>query len=77
LISQPEYCDGSVDTYRFTYEALHAFLAENVSRIFNNSTKSMNNLHENEKIDLSIGFQSDFNGWVNHSRPRVWQARLF
>ena len=77
LNHQPEYCDGSVDTYRFTYEALQSFLAHNVGRIYNDSTKTMNNLTENEKIDLSIGFQSDFNGWVNHSRPRYGKKGCF
>lgn len=77
LEHQPEYCNGSVDTYRFTYEALQAFLAENVGRIFKDSTKTINNLSENERIDLSIGFQSDFNGWVNHSRPRYGKKGCF
>lgn len=77
LDRQPEYCDGSVDTYRFTYEALQSFLAENVGRIFNDSTKTIYNLSENEKIDLSIGFQSDFNGWLNHSRPRYGKVGCF
>jgi hypothetical protein len=70
LNAQPEYCDGSVDTYRFTYDALQAFLEENVGLIFKDSTKTVDDLTEDEKIDLSIGFQSDFNGWLNHSRPR-------
>jgi len=77
LKDQPEYCDGSVDTYRFTYEALQAFLAKNVGRIFKDSTKTIDNLTENEMIDLSIGFQSDFNGWVNHSRPRYGKKGCF
>ena len=77
LDRQPEYCDGSVDSYRFTYEALQGFLAENVGRIFKDSTKTMANLTENEKIDLAIGFQSDFNGWLNHSRPRYGKNGCF
>ena len=77
LDSQPEYCDGSVDTYRFTYEALQLFVEENVGRIFKDSSKTINNLSENEKIDLAIGFQSDFNGWVNHSRPRYGKEGCF
>lgn len=77
LDRQPKYCDGSIDSYRFTYEALQAFLAENVRLIFNDSTKTINNLTENERIDLSIGFQSDFNGWVNHSRPRYGKEGCF
>ncbi len=70
LDSSPDYCNGSVDTYRFTYEALQSFLAENVLLILKDSSKTINNLTENEKIDLAIGFQSDFNGWLNHSRPK-------
>ena len=77
LDSQPEYCNGSVDSYRFTYEALQSFLSENVALIFNDSTKTMDNLTEDEKIDLAIGFQSDFNGWLNHSRPRYGRKGCF
>lgn len=77
LDRQPEYCNGSIDTYRFTYEALQLFLAENVGRIFNDSTKTMDNLTEDEKIDIAIGFQSDFNGWLNHSRPRYGKQGCF
>lgn len=77
LDHDPNYCEGSVDTYRFTYEALQTFLKENVGHIFKDSTLTMNNLTENEKIDLSIGFQSDFNGWLNHSRPRVGKKGCF
>lgn len=77
LDRHPEYCNGSVDTYRFIYEAIQSFLAENVGRIFKDSTKTMDNLTESERIDLSIGFQSDFNGWLNHSRPRYGRKGCF
>ena len=77
LESQPEYCDGSVDTYRFTYEALQSFISENVGRIFNDNSKTIDNLTADEKIDLAIGFQSDFNGWLNHSRPRYGKKGCF
>jgi microsomal dipeptidase-like Zn-dependent dipeptidase len=77
LDRQPAYCDESVDTYRLTYEALQSFIAENVGVIFNDNTKTINNLTEDEKIDLAIGFQSDFNGWLNHSRPRYSKDGCF
>ena len=77
LDQQTNYCDGSVDTYRFTYEALKIFIAENIGLIFNNNHKTINNLTADERIDLSIGFQSDFNGWVNHSRPRYGKKGCF
>ncbi|HEY3387616.1 MAG TPA: membrane dipeptidase [Saprospiraceae bacterium] len=77
LDRQSDYCNCSVDTYRFTYEALQVFLAENVGLIFKDSTHTIDNLTEDEKIDLSIGFQSDFNGWLNHSRPRYGKKGCF
>jgi hypothetical protein len=77
LDRQQQYCNGSVDTYRFTYEALKSFLAENAGRILKDNTKNINNLTADEMIDLSIGFQSDFNGWLNHSRPRYGKKGCF
>ncbi len=77
LSRQKNYCNGSVDTYRFTYEALQTFLAENVGHILNDSIRTMDNLTIDEKIDLSIGFQSDFNGWLNHSRPKYGKHGCF
>ena len=77
LERQPKYCNGSVDTYRFTYEALRAFLNDNIGRIFKDSSKTIDNLTEDERIDLAIGFESDFNGWVNHSRPKYGKKGCF
>jgi microsomal dipeptidase-like Zn-dependent dipeptidase len=77
LDRKDDYCNGSVDTYRFTYESLKSFLSANVGRIFCDSSKDVSNLTEDEKIDLAIGFQSDFNGWVNHSRPRYGKQGCF
>lgn len=78
LLDQPSnYCNGSVDSYRFVYESLQYFLQENLSSIFNDRFKTIANLTEDEKIDLAIGFQSDFNGWVNHSKPRYGKKGCF
>lgn len=66
------YCNGSIDTYKFTYQAVknliesnHQFIAEKTG-----SSDHFSDLSEAEKVDFSIGFQSDFNGFLNHSRPR-------
>lgn len=66
------YCEGSIDSYKFTYqevkkliESNHQFIAKN-----NSVTSEFSELSESEKVNYSIGFQSDFNGWLNHSRPR-------
>lgn len=58
------YCEGSTDTYKFTYLALKKFIETHPGLSYNDS------LSDAEKVNFSIGFQSDFNGWLNHSRPR-------
>ncbi len=62
------YCAGSVDDYVFSYEVLRRFVETSAAaRVFG---KPFAELTESEKVQLSIGFQSDFNGWLNHSRPK-------
>ena len=56
LDSLESYCNGSIDSYKFTYEEVKAFLEKNLS--------------EEEVSNLSIGFQTDFNGWLNHHHGR-------
>lgn len=70
LDSLPCYCNGSTDTYKFTYIALKEFIEKKATLFYNDSAKQFNHLTEAEKVNLAIGFQSDFNGWLNHSRPR-------
>ncbi len=68
----PWYCDGSIDSYQFTYQELKLFIEQNLAEIFNDaSLTSYNDLSEEQLHDISIGFQTDFNGWLNHARPRV------
>ena len=64
LDSMKTYCDGSVDSYQFTYLAVKNFVESHAELGYSAS------LPDSVKVDFSIGFQSDFNGWLNHSRPR-------
>lgn len=66
----PRYCDGSIDSYKFTYLAVKEFIENEVFKYIYPDKKDFSELSEAEKINLSIGFQTDFNGWLNHSRPR-------
>jgi microsomal dipeptidase-like Zn-dependent dipeptidase len=62
------HCPGSIDEYKFTYLAVKSFLESELSTtLFNRPFPALN---EAEKTQLALGFQSDFNGWLNHSRPR-------
>jgi microsomal dipeptidase-like Zn-dependent dipeptidase len=65
------YCAGSVDSYIFTYNAVKEFIETHPALGYNDS------LTEEEKINYCIGFQSDFNGWLNHSRPRYGQEGCY
>lgn len=64
------HCHGSIDSYQFTYEELKKHIESNAAKISGNEEISFNDLTEEEKVAYSIGFQSDFNGWLNHSRPK-------
>lgn len=64
------HCEGSIDSYQFTYEEVKELIESNYQTISGDTTRQFSNLTESEKVAFSIGFQSDFNGWLNHSRPK-------
>ncbi len=70
LDSLTRYCNGSIDSYIFSYLALKVFIETNIAAIYGNTNLTLKDLDEKELVNISIGFQSDFNGWVNHHRPR-------
>lgn len=70
LDSLTRYCDGSIDSYIFSYLALKEFIENNAGEILGDTMLEMNQLTDEQLVDLSIGFQSDYNGWINHHRPR-------
>lgn len=64
------YCEGSIDAYKFTYEAVKEHIHSNIQFIYGDSLYQFDELPDSAKTQLAIGFQSDFNGWLNHHRPR-------
>ena len=68
--SLPCYCKGSIDGYKFVYNEANKYISSHVSVIFSDSTKTYSNLTPQELTDISVGFQTDFNGWTSHHRPR-------
>jgi len=64
------FCTNSVDAYKFSYLALKQFIERNVAVISNNPALAFNTLSEEQKVKYAIGFESDFNGWLSHERPR-------
>jgi microsomal dipeptidase-like Zn-dependent dipeptidase len=71
LIKAGCHCAGSIDSYKFMYQELQRYIESNVGVIVGDSSISFADLSEVEKVKYAIGFQSDFNGWLNHSSPRV------
>ncbi len=70
LDSLERYCSGSIDTYKFTYQVVREFVEGHVAEISLEPSMAFTALTETEKVDFAIGFQSDFNGWLDHHRPR-------
>lgn len=71
LVQAGTHCRGSVDSYQFMYEELNAYIQANAGVILGDTSIAFSDLSEAQKVQLAVGFQSDFNGWLNHSRPRV------
>jgi microsomal dipeptidase-like Zn-dependent dipeptidase len=77
LDSLERYCPGSIDSYKFTYQALQQYVEGPVTETVLDQELHFSDLAESEKIDFAIGFQSDFNGWLNHHRPRYGEEGCF
>ena len=77
LDSLEHYCEGSIDTYKFTYQVLKGFVEGHAAEINLEPSQTFADLSESEKTDLAIGFQSDFNGWLDHHRPRYGEDGCF
>lgn len=65
------YCEGSVDSYIFTYNVVKDFIETHPQLGYNEQ------MSDSEKVNYCIGFQSDFNGWLNHSRPRYGEEGCY
>jgi len=64
------YCDGSIDSYKLTYGEVKNLIEDNTATIMGDTELKYSDLNEQQKVNTAIGFQTDFNGWVNHHRPR-------
>jgi len=60
-----EICEDSLDNYVLTFNAVRNFLKTNQQEIAESSGKQ-----QASELDIAIGWQSDFNGWVDHSKPK-------
>ncbi|MEM1000115.1 MAG: membrane dipeptidase [Bacteroidota bacterium] len=70
LAALARHCPGSIDSYKFSYRVLQEFVEGEVVDHLLAGESAFLELGEAEKVDFAIGFQSDFNGWLDHHRPR-------
>jgi hypothetical protein len=71
LAKKENYVPLSIDNYEFVYTEVQNFINRNCGlMLLNDSLTSFSQLSESNKTKLSIGYQSDFNGWLNHSKPK-------
>ncbi|HHG84396.1 MAG TPA: hypothetical protein ENJ82_06590, partial [Bacteroidetes bacterium] len=77
LAQLQHHCPGSIDTYKFSYLMLQEFVQENAPQIRLQPAIPFASFPEAEKVDFAIGFQTDFNGWLNHHRPRYGAEGCF
>lgn len=64
----PDFCPGSIDSYKFTYEIVDSLIRSYAYLLLGTR---FDDLPEDKKVLFSIGFQTDFNGWTSHEHPRV------
>lgn len=70
------YCEGSIDTYQFSYEMLKEYIEGEMAEVLLQGNSFLQ-LPEAEKVDFAIGFQTDFNGWLDHHRPKYGSEGCF
>lgn len=73
LVQAGALCRGSLDSYQFMYEEVKQYIESNVGVIIGDTSITFANLSEAEKVKYALGFQSDFNGWLNHSQPKFYK----
>lgn len=69
LKEKEDYKAESIDIYEITYTEVQNLIQKNAKNILG-SEVDFKDLPEEKKTLLSIGFQTDFNGWINHSKPK-------
>ena len=77
LDTMKNHCQGSIDSYQFTYNTVKKQIEDHVHTITGDPNLTFSGLTEEEKTRFAIGFQSDFNGWLNHSRPKYGEEGCF
>ncbi|MCB9777644.1 MAG: membrane dipeptidase [Alphaproteobacteria bacterium] len=65
-------CPGSIDDFRWHHEQLRAIQDEHLVELFGVSDRSA--LTDAQRTALAVGWSSDWNGGIGHTRPRYGRA---
>lgn len=67
----PDLCPGTLETFRFHYEAVRTLLYAHADELVGADGP----LSPEQELALSVGWSSDWNGWVSHSMPVYGRGR--
>jgi microsomal dipeptidase-like Zn-dependent dipeptidase len=60
-----DICPGTLEMFRFNYEAIHGLVLDHAEELVGADGP----LSPEQRTQLSVGWSSDWNGWVSHSKP--------
>jgi microsomal dipeptidase-like Zn-dependent dipeptidase len=68
----PEHCLGTLDTFRVHSQAVREVLVDRAQEIIDEPFNPGSEAHQTA---LAVGWSSDWNGWLSHSKPRHGPGR--
>lgn len=76
LAAQPEgVCHGTLEMFRYHYEAVQVLLWAHHEEILGEQLASEAALSVEQRTRLAVGWSSDWNGWLSHSKPVYGASR--
>ncbi len=71
-VDVPAHCVGTLDTFAFHYEHVNEVLQANATAILGTNWEATSPA---QRTALSVGWSSDWNGWISHAEPKYGPGR--
>ena len=68
-------CPGTVEAWAWQHQRVQALIADHAADLLGRPGATWETLEEADRVRLSTGWSSDWNGWISHSRPVVGSCR--
>lgn len=68
-VDVPDHCVGTLDTFAMHYERVNHVVQGHAAAILGNGA-TWDTLSSPQRTALSVGWSSDWNGWLSHSQPK-------